>query len=314
MNISNVDISHDKLDDIQISVKSPAGTEVLLHDATCILTSMKLSFDDESLAPIPCPANTFELVKPVGNLSDFDGETLLGTWELIVTVIDEEGIGGKITNWNLESCGAAIPESPYLVNNEIITVRDGEGRWIEPELLSVADNDNTADELVYTIIQEPQHGEVRWAYEPVMVGDTFLQLSIDLNHVEYVHSGDGSNDSFSFIVTDGNGGLLQETTVFIELDPNAPTSANQVDEALDDWTIFPNPSNGQVLIDFAGDWNNSLENIRVLDSKGRVIYQERIQTDLVTKSLNLAHLSSGVYSIQLIGKEKTSTKRMIIQN
>lgn len=314
LNISNVDISHDKLDDIQISVKSPAGTEVLLHDATCILTSMKLSFDDESLAPIPCPANTFELVKPVGNLSDFDGETLLGTWELIVTVIDEEGIGGKITNWNLESCGAAIPESPYLVNNEIITVRDGEGRWIEPALLSVADNDNSADELVYTIIQEPQHGELRWAYEPVMVGDTFLQLSIDLNHVEYVHSGDGSNDSFSFIVTDGNGGLLQETTVFIELDPNAPTSASQVDETLEDWTIFPNPSNGQVLIDFAGDWNNSLENIRVLDSKGRVIHQERIQTDLITKSLNLAHLSSGVYSIQLIGKDKTSTKRMIIQN
>jgi len=312
INIANLDVSHDKLKDIQISVRSPQGTEVMLHDGTCILTSMKLSFDDESLTDIPCPANTGDLVQPVGSLSDFDGEDLIGIWELVVTVIDEEGIGGKITNWELESCGELIPNNPYIVNNEILKVRDGEGRWIENDVLAVADEDNTADELIFTITEAPKHGEVHWSGNAVPLGGIFKQISIDLNHVEYFHSGDGQNDSFKFIVTDGNGGLLQETTVIIELDPNAPTATNEIIEDDSDWLVYPNPSNGTITVGLSGKWTTDLSQIKITDVKGALIYSEGIQTNLISKSIDLNHLPAGVYSIQLVGKQQTETKRIVI--
>ena len=312
INIANLDVSHDKLDDIKISVRSPQGTEVTLHEGTCILTSMKLSFDDESLADIPCPANTGELVQPVGNLSDFDGETLIGIWELVVTVLDEDGIGGKITNWELESCGEAIPNNPYIVNNEILKVRDGEGRWIETEVLQVADEDNTPDELIFTITEAPKHGEVHWAGANVPLGGTFKQISIDLNHVEYFHSGDGENDSFKFIVTDGQGGLLQETTVFIELDPNAPTSVNETIQDDSEWIVYPNPTRGSITVGLSGNWTTDLKQIKLTDVKGALLYSESIQNNLISKSIDLNHLPAGVYSIQLIGDNHSESKRVVI--
>lgn len=314
INIANVDITHDKLKDIKIFVKSPTGTEVVLHDGTCVLTEMRLSFDDESLASIPCPANTNELVQPVGSLSDFDGEDLIGIWELYVEVLDNAGAGGQIKNWELESCGAFEPNSPYLVTNEILTVRDGKGRLIQNDVLQVADEDNTAEELIFTITQAPEHGQLLWSGDAdgVNVGDFFKQISIDLNHVEYLHSGNGENDSFKFIVTDGTGGLLQETTVFIELDPNAPTSTDPSIANMGDWRLSPNPSNGNFMLNLEGTWVENLMEIKVFDVEGKLVHSEDINQDIRSKSMKLNHLRNGAYSIQLIGKDLIDTKRFII--
>ena len=314
INIANLEVTHDKLKDIKIFVQSPTGTEVVLHDGTCVLTEMNLSFDDESLAPIPCPANTNELVQPIGSLSDFDGEDLIGIWKLYIEVLDNIGAGGQLKNWELESCGAFVPNSPYLVTNEILTVRDGKGRLIQNDVLQVADEDNTPEELIFTITQAPQHGQLLWSGDAdgVNVGDFFKQISIDLNHVEYLHSGNGENDSFKFIVTDGTGGLLQETTVIIQLDPDAPTSTDPSIENNGDWRISPNPSNGNFMLNLEGNWTKDLKEIKIFDVEGKLVHNESIQYGIRSKSMRLNHLRNGAYSIQLIGKDVVDTKRFII--
>jgi hypothetical protein len=107
-------VDHTWVGDLGFSVRSPAGTEVLLLDRPgvpdtgpfgCSNDDMDITFDDASTFDPEnhCPGTTPWYVgdaNPVGELSDFNGESTLGTWTLIVT----DGGGGDIGdlyNWEL---------------------------------------------------------------------------------------------------------------------------------------------------------------------------------------------------------------------
>ena len=107
-----VQIDHTWVGDIFISLRSPANTEVVLLDrpgeppgAGCADDNMDVTFDDASgFDPEPhCPGSDPWYVgdaAPVGNLSDFNGESTAGTWTLIVS--DNAGQDtGTIIDWQL---------------------------------------------------------------------------------------------------------------------------------------------------------------------------------------------------------------------
>ena len=109
-----IDISHTWVGDVAISLRSPAGTEIVLLDRPgvpgsstvgCLDNDMDITFDDAStFDPEDHCAGTTPWYTgdalPVQALSAFNGESTAGTWELIVSD-SAGGDTGTVNDWSL---------------------------------------------------------------------------------------------------------------------------------------------------------------------------------------------------------------------
>ena len=106
VNVKNLNITHTRINDLIVKVKSPAGTEVTLINQICggqdnILTNL----DDEGspYSSLPCPPVNNDNYQPLQALSAFDGQNINGTWTLTVQdVLNQDG--GSLAAWGLEVC------------------------------------------------------------------------------------------------------------------------------------------------------------------------------------------------------------------
>ncbi len=100
----NIDITHTNVEDLDVFLESPTGTVVeLFTDVGGTgndFTSTKL--DDEAGTSITAGSAPFTgSFVPEESLSDFDGETAIGTWTLTIT--DDAAPGtGTLNSWGLE--------------------------------------------------------------------------------------------------------------------------------------------------------------------------------------------------------------------
>ena len=99
----------------------------------------------------------------------------------------------------------AVNDAPQLTTNTGLTVNEGTtGEPIANSELSVTDADNTAVELIYTVVTAPTRGVLKKSGTGLTAGATFTQADIDTNKVTYDHTGsDGTDDSFDFTFSDG---------------------------------------------------------------------------------------------------------------
>ncbi|WP_299064586.1 MBG domain-containing protein [uncultured Polaribacter sp.] len=104
----NVNISHNRNQDLDIYLRSPNGTDVILsRDKGRNGDNYNATFDDASSNTLPTTNSTITgTYNPQGNLSDFDGENAAGSWRLRVRD-DRNGTGGTINSVTLNLCGAA---------------------------------------------------------------------------------------------------------------------------------------------------------------------------------------------------------------
>ena len=104
INITNLEITHTYSGDLDISLISPALTEVVLINQICGNSEdLFLQLDDDGIADIPCPATTGQAYQPEQALSTFSGEDPMGTWTLTVT--DNAGQDeGTLNDWSLQIC------------------------------------------------------------------------------------------------------------------------------------------------------------------------------------------------------------------
>jgi subtilisin-like proprotein convertase family protein len=104
----NLDISHTWTGDMQITLESPAGTQVLIFDGGadgCSGDDLMVRFDDESTNALDCQAGTPDAFPeadyiPSNALAGFDGESSLGDWTLSI----EDTAGGDpgiLNAWNV---------------------------------------------------------------------------------------------------------------------------------------------------------------------------------------------------------------------
>lgn len=109
----NVDISHDRLNDIDLELESPDGQIVQLWDRNlCNADGINLRFVDGGL---PLPINSCEDIvdgafQPLGNLSDFEGENTNGAWTLRATDFFLGNVG-IINSWSINICSAEFLDS-----------------------------------------------------------------------------------------------------------------------------------------------------------------------------------------------------------
>jgi len=106
ISISNLSITHSWVNDLEISVTAPDGTNFLLFKDICgSQNDVDLSFHDSGIAnaSIPCPPTDGNSYKATGLFSILQGTDAAGDW--ILTVIDNaSGDGGQIDSWELEIC------------------------------------------------------------------------------------------------------------------------------------------------------------------------------------------------------------------
>ncbi len=103
LNVS-VNISHTYIQDLKIKLTSPTGTQVTLFNQNCSSQdNIVVTFDDDG-ASMDCgqmaAGNTYH---PVGNLSDFNGENVNGTWTLFVSD-NYNGDTGTLNSWSIHPC------------------------------------------------------------------------------------------------------------------------------------------------------------------------------------------------------------------
>ncbi len=74
---------------------------------------------------------------------------------------------------------------------------------IDASRLMSNDADNTASQLVFTLLSGPSAGHLEFSDNPGVVVTRFTQADIDSGRLRYVHTGSGQDDSFAFSVSDG---------------------------------------------------------------------------------------------------------------
>ena len=105
LNVASLEILHNYIDDLNITLTSPAGTSVLIMNKPCgNHIDMLLTLDDESAISINsnCPPTDNARYQPDNPLSAFDGEEVNGDWVLTVEDTYPSLDGGSIECWSLE--------------------------------------------------------------------------------------------------------------------------------------------------------------------------------------------------------------------
>ncbi len=110
----NIELDHTYLADLVVKLISPAGTTVVLLSSSCgDLQNINATFDDDAPNFI-CngdPAIS-GMVKPLGSLSSFVGESILGEWTLEIND-NAASDGGALKAFSLDICveGAFRPDA-----------------------------------------------------------------------------------------------------------------------------------------------------------------------------------------------------------
>ncbi|WP_282159772.1 reprolysin-like metallopeptidase [Ulvibacterium marinum] len=100
-----LDLDHTFLADLVVSLTSPSGTTVVLVSSSCgELNNIDAIFDDSATSFV-CGGNPAigGTVKPLGSLSSFNGESILGEWTLTISD-NAPSDGGTLKAFSLEVC------------------------------------------------------------------------------------------------------------------------------------------------------------------------------------------------------------------
>ena len=92
-----------------------------------------------------------------------------------------------------------------------------------------------------------------------------------------------------------------------------PITVNLVNaDDIDDITMYPNPSNGNVSI-FIGLNSESMVNVKVINSLGQVVKSNKIQNGNGGKiDFDLSSCSNGIYFVEIQTSKSIVTKRLIL--
>ena len=104
ISISNIDITHSYISDLEIKLISPSGIEVVLLDGICGSSDdLYLGFEDGGNSTFNCPPTDSLMYAPNDNLASFINEEAFGDWTL--SIKDNHNYdGGSLRAWTLNLC------------------------------------------------------------------------------------------------------------------------------------------------------------------------------------------------------------------
>jgi len=216
----NMEASHSWVGDLSATIMTPWGLDIQLFDrpgipATnfgCGNNNLNLSFSDQaalSAAVLESQCNNSNpalsgLFQPIQPLSVVYGQGATGQWRLALRDNDGSDDGGSLDSWSLRFCFLQeIPAGAFVHNNTLSVPQGGSAGVTNTYLQTLASG--TTGQLLYTLLQLPQHGSLLLNGVILEIGGTFTQADIDANLLVYSHQGDGNlTDNFYFDVLDQN--------------------------------------------------------------------------------------------------------------
>lgn len=309
VNVKNLKMFHDAFNQLEVRLIGPGGANILLFKERCGFSSitMDAGFDDgASVTVFPCPPSG-QIIRPQQALAGFNGQTSNGEWKLWVKD-NEVGSGGSITSIDLEVCSAVLINSPIVINNKVLTLTPATNALIPTDLLQATDSDNTAEQLVFTIMAEPKGGFLNLdGWGQLKLGDKFRQSDIDAGKLRFFDYGaSNTTDAFRFSVSDGAGGLAAGTFIISALvSVNAPISQLE-------FSLAPNPASESVRLTF-GTGLISDASVTIADISGRTLRNFVLATGVVNRELDIRNLPSGTYLLSVQNAEGIATKKLIVR-
>ena len=310
VNVKKVSGNHNFMFDLEVNLLSPAGTQVLLFKNKCsgYAGSFNIGFDDSANGSFSCPPpQNGSVAKPTQLLSAFNGENAGGEWKLRVKD-NNIGSGGQINGFELEFCSSIALNAPFLVNNNTLQVAPGTNAVIGENLLKVEDSNNSAGQLVFTLITVPKYGDLRITGTPLQPGSQFTQDDINnglLRYYEYGVSTGG--DNFKFSATDGEGGLVNGT---FNIQP-FPLSAKEPQGTLA-FDLAPNPASESLRL-FVSQAFDSDSRVRLFNTAGQMLHSWTLPSGATMLLLDVADLPEGVYAVSVENENSRGVRKVVVQ-
>lgn len=308
VNVTLLEIDHERNKDLEVALISPAGTVVTLFENICLQRDVRCGFDDSSPTPVQCPLNSGLTYAPQELLASFNGESPTGTWTLQVND-NNPGNGGEVENFLLELCSNTTVDGPYLVNNNPLLLPPDETWNLYSNYLRIDDNNNSWEEITITLTRIPEFGQLKFDGTTMLVGDTFTQAELNQGSVSY-SSPEGvlGTTQFSFTASDGEGGFLGITDFLIDVDSNHPSSVNELPQ--EKVNVYPNPASEIINLEFQD--LDGVKTIQLYDFTGALIRTKNTQENKV--SLQVQDLPSGHYYLNIDHSDGSINRKISIIN
>lgn len=314
VNIKSLDIRHDDAGELKVILTSPSLKTAVLIDGNCGFTrDIVCGFDDEAAQEITCPVSDGNTYRPLEPFSVFNGDDVLGDW--VLSVEDSKpGNGGQFREFALEVCSNEVLEGPSLINNVSLEVPTNGANRLNNDLLLTTDENNTSDEITYTIVSVPTSGDLTISGETAVIGSAFTQLQIEEGRIRYDHHGNAeTTDIFTFTINDGEGGWIPTTEYLITIGEGF--ASNTEDEyayfAVD---VYPNPAHDYLTIEINTEINGNY-NIGLYDLAGRLLMSEQQTVDnKILRHIEATTLPSGMILIKIQNGAEQIIKMTSIQH
>ena len=234
-----VEINHTWMGDLDATLTSPGNETVQLFDRPgfpssqfgCGEDNLRVLFDQASAntsAALESTCNTGQQYaingsfRPVGNLNNYNGDNISGTWTLTVRDNAQED-GGSLIAWRIDACRTIVPPTaPVLINNLTLQVLQSTTEIITNNFLQASAAGNDPDQITFLLRSIPAHGQLLLDNVVLSVGATFSQQEINDGLLKYRHTASNgiTADNFIFEVFNQAGGWLANNTFNIEIELN----------------------------------------------------------------------------------------------
>jgi len=310
-NVADVNVKrffgeHENNKDMVVTLISPEGKKVILVSKKCEQSDFNCGFDDDSDIDVKCPLNNGNVYNPVGSLTSYNGDELEGTW--IFQIEDTKaGNGGKLEGVIVEFCSSQVLDNPYIFRNEKISLLWDETETISSDLLEAKDDNNSSEELIYTIVELPKKGTLTYDGNTVNVGDQFSQNDVDDNKLIYNAISENYDTYFSFTIIDGEGGFIGITDFDIKVSETVSVDEQQLQGKI---SIYPIPTSNFITIDFTRS-SQEYQSYEILNLQGQSVLKNNLtRNDKVDVDVSL--LSSGFYIVNLRSDKNIVSKKIIV--
>ena len=143
------------------------------------------------------------------------------------------------------------------------------------------------------------NGSVQPNGEPVYEGTQASWVLEEISLSDYI----GQNIKVRFRFQ-SDGGVNQDGFYFDDFKIAYQIDNSGLEEQLISVKTFPNPANDAVVIATSETINNGL--VRIFDQAGKVVFEQRMETQANQLTLNVANLPQGLYNVQVLNDDFVS--------
>ena len=205
------------------SILDGGATSVLANDTDGDTPANSLTVNDESGAPgiqiVSGPANGVLVINPDGTFTYTHDGSETTSDSFVYRTFDGNNVSGDAT---VNITVNATDDPPQLITRNISLGESGE-ITVDTNYLDGSDADNTPDQLVYTLTQDVQNGDLVLFGDVIEVGATWSQQMVNDGNLIYRHNGSSIlTDTFLVQLSDGNSSVNDNVNISRIVAPETP--------------------------------------------------------------------------------------------